>query len=224
MRRRIGGTRLGRQELEGVLFEEVDGALWPRAMIEKARVLRDAASTGSAAPQDERMGCCRIVVGVDPPASNEGVCGIVVCGLDDQGVGHVLADLSVGGVSPEGWARKAAAAAEAWGAQRIVAEANNGGRMVETVLRGAGLSLPVKLVHAAEGKAARAAPVATLFESGRAKLAGCFPALEDELAGLSWEGGYAGPGRSPDRADAMVWALTELMLQPRRAPPSIRAL
>jgi phage terminase large subunit-like protein len=166
----------------------------------------------------------RVVVGVDPPASNDGVCGIVVCGMDAGGTGFVLADLSAGGLSPEGWAKKTAAAAEAWGAQRVVAEANNGGKMVEAVLKGASVELPVRLVHAAEGKSARAAPVATLFESKRAKFAGTFPALEDELAGLSWNGDYQGPGRSPDRADAMVWALTELMLKPQRAAPSVRAL
>jgi phage terminase large subunit-like protein len=86
------------------------------------------------------------------------------------------------------------------------------------VLKGAGIAVPVRLVHAAEGKVARAAPVAALFESGRAKLAGSFPELEDELAGLSWKGGYEGPGRSPDRADAMVWALSELMLGTRGEP------
>jgi len=106
----------------------------------------------------------------------------------------------------------------------VVAEANNGGRMVESVLKGAGLALPVRLVHASEGKSARAAPVAALFESKRAKFAGRFPALEDELTGLIWGGGYEGPGRSPDRADAMVWALTELMLGPPRGEPRIRSL
>jgi phage terminase large subunit-like protein len=161
------------------------------------------------------------VVGVDPPASAEGTCGIVVCGEGEDGLGYVLADLSVAGLSPDGWARKVAAAAQAWGAQRVIAEANNGGKMVETVLRGADVDMPVKLVHAAEGKVARAAPVATLFESGRARFAGRFPALEDELAGLTWFGDYRGPGTSPDRADAMVWAMTELMLGPKRGTPRI---
>jgi len=146
----------------------------------------------------------------------------VACAVGQDGIGYVLADLSVSGLSPEGWARKVAGAAEAWRAHRVVAEANNGGKMVETVLRGAAVNLPVKLVHAADGKAARAAPVATLFESGRAKLAGRFPALEDELCGLTWGGDYQGPGRSPDRADAMVWALTELMLGPQTLEPRVR--
>ena len=95
--------------------------------------------------------------------------------------------------------------------------------MVRTVLLGAGLTLPVRLVHAAEGKVARAAPVAVLFEGGRAKFAGHFPALEDELAGLGYGGGYEGPGHSPDRADAMVWALTELLLG-GQGEPRVRGL
>jgi phage terminase large subunit-like protein len=96
--------------------------------------------------------------------------------------------------------------------------------MVASVLRGASVRLPVKLVHAASGKTARAEPVSTLFEAGAAKLAGRFPKLEDELAGLTIGGGYEGPGRSPDRADAMVWAMTELMLGKARVEPGIRRL
>lgn len=167
----------------------------------------------------------RVVVGVDPPAGVGGdACGIVVCALGADDVGYVLADLSAAGLSPEGWARKVAGAAEAWGADRVVAEANNGGKMVEAVLRGACVTLPVKLVHASEGKAARAEPVAALFESKRAKLAGAFPELEDELCGLTLGGAYQGPGRSPDRADAMVWALWALLIAPRQLPPSVRGL
>jgi phage terminase large subunit-like protein len=215
LERRLGGTRLGRQELEGELIEDVEGSLWPRELIEGTR-------QSSTLPREELR---RVVVGVDPPAGSEGdACGIVVCGVDSGGIAFVLADLSASGLSPEGWASKVAAAAEAWRAERVVAEANNGGRMVESVLRGAGRALPVRLVHASEGKAARAAPVAALFESGQAKFAGRFPALEDELAGLIWGGGYEGPGRSPDRADAMVWAMTELMLGPVRGEPRVRLL
>jgi len=195
------GSRLGRQELDGELIEDLEGALWERKMVEERRM-----------QEENGRALARVVVGVDPPASVEGTCGIVVCGTDEAGAGYVLADLSVSGLSPEGWARKVAAAAQAWGAERVVAEANNGGAMVEAVLKGANVDLPVKLVHAAEGKVARAAPVGTLFESGRAWFAGRFPALEDELCGLTWDGRYHGPGTSPDRADAMVWAMTELML------------
>jgi phage terminase large subunit-like protein len=143
--------------------------------------------------------------------------------MDADGIGYVLADHSASGLSPEQWARKVAAAAEAWRADRIVAEGNQGGEMVNAVLKGAGLKLPVTRVHARAGKAARAEPIAAFFESGEAKLAGRFPDLEDELAGLSLGGLYQGPGRSPDRADAMVWALTALLLTPR-AEPGVRGL
>ncbi len=206
------GTRFGRQELEGVLLEDVEGSLWPRELIERSR-----ATAPGGGPYR------RVVIGVDPPASEHGdACGIVVVALTADGTGHVVADLSVSGLSPEGWAQKAAAAAEVWGAHRVVAEKNNGGDMVAAVFRGANVGLPVTLVHASDGKSARAEPVAVLFESGKAKLAGRFPELEDELAGLTYGGGYQGPGRSPDRADAMVWALTDLLVN-RRAEPRIRS-
>lgn len=162
------------------------------------------------------------MIGVDPPASVQGdACGIVVCGLGRDGIGYVLADHSVAGLSPAGWAARVAGAAAAWGAHRIVAEANNGGNMVEAVLRGADLKLPVRLVHASDHKAARAEPVHALFEIGQARLAGCFAELEDQLCGIVTGGGYAGPGRSPDRADAMVWAMTELMLGKAPSEPRI---
>jgi phage terminase large subunit-like protein len=212
-----GGTRLGRQELDGMLFDEPEGALWPREILEKARV--------AAAPELKR-----VVVGVDPPASADGdACGIVVCGLGadpgsgrGQAVAYVLADCTVSGLRPEGWARAVAQAAADWAADRVIAEKNQGGDMVESVLRSVDAALPVKLVSASRGKVARAEPVAARFETGKARLAGRFPELEDELAGLTLGGGYEGPGRSPDRADAMVWAMTELI---RPAPePGVRGL
>jgi phage terminase large subunit-like protein len=219
-----GGTRLGRQELDGVLFEDVAGALFPRDVLEKARVLRYGSSPGSAPTQDERESYRRIVVGVDPPVSADGdACGIVVCGLGGDGTAYVLADCSVSGMRPEGWARAVARAAEAWGADRVVAEKNQGGDMVESVLRSVDAGLPVRLVSASRGKVARAEPITADFETGRAKLAGRFPELEDELAGLTYGGGYEGPGNSPDRADAMVWAMSELA-RPERPMPRIRRL
>jgi len=226
------GTRLGRQEICGELLENVAGALFPRALIEKARVGDSHFSLGGtgrdAAGRESDCPWRRIVIGVDPPATADGdACGIIVCGLGADGLGYVLADCSVSGLSPEGWARKVAAAAQAWGADRVVAEKNQGGDMVASVLRAAEERLPLKLVHVAEAKGARAEPVATLFESGRAKLAGAFPELEDELAGLTAAGGYDRTGRgsrSPDRADAMVHAMAELMLGPRVAVPRVRLL
>ncbi len=205
--RRYGKSLLGRQELDGELIEDLPGALWTRTMLEASR--EDAAASPPA----------RIVVAVDPPASASGdACGIVVCALGEDGLGRVLADCSMEKASPEKWARAAANAADKWQADRIVAEANQGGAMVASVLRAAGLALPVKLVHASRGTAARAEPVAALYEAGRVKHCGQFPQLEDQLCGLMAGGGYEGPGRSPDRADARVWGLTELMLNQRSEP------
>lgn len=159
----------------------------------------------------------RVVVGVDPPASAAGTCGIVVCALDQEGVGHVLADRSASGLSPEGWARAVAAAAETFGADRVVAEKNMGGDMVGAVLKSAGIALPITLVSATRGKARRAEPVAGRFENGQVRLAGRFPELEAELAAMVPGGDYAGSA-SPDRADAMVWALWALLIAPSAAP------
>lgn len=173
-----------------------------------------------AAPLQEMR---RIVVGVDPPASAGGdACGIVVCGLGPGDVLWVLDDQSVEGASPERWARAAVAAAEAWEADRVVAEVNNGGEMVASVLRSVDSALPVRPVRASKGKVARAEPVAARFEAGKARIAGRFPRLEDEMAGLCADGRYEGPTRSPDRADAMVWAMTEL--RKGRAEPGVRRL
>ena len=211
-----GGKRLGRQELLGEFLEDVEDALWTRDLIERCRVLRQA--------QDDRA-YSRIVIGVDPPASKTGdACGIVAVGKGTDGKAYVLADHSVKGRSPEGWARAVAAAAEAWGADRVVAEVNQGGDMVESTLRAADVGMPVKKVHASRGKVARAEPVAALYEAGKAFHAGAFPELEDELCGLISGGGYEGPGRSPDRADALVWAMTELMLGKRGVEPRVRGL
>nr|WP_295374735.1 terminase family protein [uncultured Sphingosinicella sp.] len=213
------GTRLGRQELDGEMIKDVAGALWSRTLIEGCRT----PPLPTLSPEGERA-FARIVVGVDPPAGTDGdACGIVVAG-ERGGLFYVLADESVAGASPEGWAEAVARAAALWRADRVVAEANQGGRMVESVLRAVERHLPLKLVHASEGKVKRAEPVAALFERGAAKFAGVFRELEDELAGLIVGGGYQGPGRSPDRADACVWALTELMEGAGRAEPRIRLL
>jgi phage terminase large subunit-like protein len=194
------GTRIGRQELDGELIEDVKGALWTRDMIEHARV--------RVLPTVRR-----VVVAVDPPAGVGGdSCGIVAAALGHDGKAYVIEDASVSGKTPDGWAARVAACAARHHADRVVAEANNGGKMVESVLRGADYNMPIKLVHASHGKVARAEPVMTLYRLGRAFHVGSFPDLEDELCGLITGGGYEGPGRSPDRADALVWAMTELML------------
>lgn len=204
-----GGTRLGRQELCGEMLGQAEGALWTRDTIEQCRC--------AMPPRDALQ---RVVVAVDPPASESGACGIVVCGKLSDGRAVVLADCSVGGLRPQGWARRVAAAVEAWAADRVIAEANNGGEMVDDVLRAVDAVLPLRLVHAARGKGARAEPVAALFEGRRCLFAGAFPELEDELTSLTAQGPL---GRSPDRADAMVWAMTELVLR-AAAEPRIRGM
>ena len=195
-----GGTRIGAQELDGELLQDIEGALWTREMIAAGR----ASVPGG--------GFNRIVVGVDPPASKgdkSDACGIVVCGSVGERL-FVLEDSSVRGLSPEGWSSRVATAAARWNTTLVVAEANNGGEMVKSVLNAADSGLKVRLVHASRGKCARDEPIALRFEKGTAFLAGSFPELEAELCGMIAGGGYEGPGRSPDRADAMVWAMTAL--------------
>jgi phage terminase large subunit-like protein len=207
------GTRLGRQELDGELIEDVAGALWSRALIESVRV--------KACPPVRR-----VVIGVDPPAGvGRDACGIVAVALGRDGMAYVIEDASVVGAAPEGWARAVAACAQRNAADKVVAEANNGGAMVESVLRGTDCAMPIKRVHAAHGKVARAEPVAALYGMGKAFHVGStFAALEDELCGLVKGGGYQGPGTSPDRADALVWAMHELMLGQGARVPRVRGV
>ena len=196
-----GGTRLGRQELDGELLEDVEGALWTRALVERCRI-------GS----DEIGKPVRVVIGVDPPASANGdACGIVVAALLRNRRLAVVEDASVETPPPGVWAQAVASAAARWGADRIVAESNMGGEMVEATLRQADVTLPVVPVHASVGKARRAEPVALAYERGQVVHAGVFGELEDQLCGLQVGGGYAGSGRSPDRGDACVWALAALL-------------
>lgn len=231
-----GGTRRAAQELEGRVLE-AEGALFRAEDIERARVLGGGyRPSGYLSPAMEaalsdpfRGPCERVVVAVDPPAGTlsgrpRDACGIVVAGVCGEGMGRralVIDDRTVRGLSPEGWAARVKATAEAHGAGLVVVEANQGGAMAEAVLRASGLETPVKRVHAVLGKAARAEPVAALYEQGRVAHAGGLGALEEELMGLGSEDG--GPAVSPDRADALVWAISELMLG-RGAGARIRAL
>ncbi|WP_232003323.1 DNA-packaging protein [Sphingopyxis sp. FD7] len=210
-----GGTRLGRQELDGELLEDVEGALWTRALIERCRV--DAESVGKYV---------RVVIGVDPPASAGGdACGIIVAAELRDGRLAVVEDASVERAVPGVWAQAVAAAAARWGAERVVAESNMGGEMVEAVLRQADMALPVVPVRASAGKVRRAEPVALAYERGQVVHAGVFAELEDQLCGLQIGGGYAGPGRSPDRADACVWALAALRAGMRKGRgPGVRVV
>ncbi|MBS0479064.1 MAG: DNA-packaging protein [Proteobacteria bacterium] len=211
-----GGTRLGRQELDGELLDDHQGALWSRGLIERCRVAAK-----------DLPPLARVVVAVDPPAGSDGrdgdACGIVAAGIGEDGIAYVIEDASVAGASPAGWAAAVAACAARVRADCVVAEKNQGGEMVRHVLTGADAALPLRLVHASRGKTARAEPVSQRYEAGKVRHAGAFPALEDQLCGMLAAGGYAGPGRSPDRADALVWAVSELLLS-RRARARVRKL
>jgi phage terminase large subunit-like protein len=194
MRRQYAGTRLGRQELDAELIEDNDAALWQRVWIDRHR-LRNVPPLR------------RVVVAVDPPVSqgaDADECGVVVAGADEAGEGYVLADRSARGLSPLGWARRAAAVYEEFSADAIVAEANQGGAMVGEMLRQAAPHAPIRLVHALRDKRTRAAPAAGLYERGLVHHVGHFPELEDQLCQ------FDGTGTSPDRMDALVWALADL--------------
>ncbi len=204
--RRYGDTTLGRQELGGEMIVDAPGALFRRAAIEAARVSRAPALD-------------RIVVAVDPPAtSGEAAdeCGIVVAGIAGEAV-YVLADRSVARAAPAVWAACAIEAARDHGADRIVAEVNQGGEMVVETLLHADPTAPVATVRASKGKVARAEPVSLLYERGLVRHVGVHPALEDQLCA------FGGGGRSPDRVDALVWAVSELT-SGRRGSPRVRGL
>ena len=228
MRNLYGDTMIGRQEIGGELIEDVPGALWTRVLLEGCRTESVSTSLDMSGDESVPYALSRVLIGVDPPASSEGnACGIVVVAslaapLEDGTEFVVLADASVERPSPERWARAVAEAAVRWGADRIVAEANNGGDMVRRVLEAEDRNLAVTLVHAVRGKSERAEPVAHAYLRGRVKHAGVFASLEDQLCGMQVGGGYAGPGRSPDRADACVWAISELMRGVTQGGPRVR--
>lgn len=216
----LEGTRLGRQELLGVILDDVPGALWKSEMIEPYRIVAEQLPTNMK----------RIVVAVDPAAGGDNATGIVVCAsgpvpgsgetevVEDHVAtaaalrknqrlhGYVIADHSVKG-SPDQWARAAVRAYHDYGANHIVAESNQGGEMVRYTINTVDASVPVKLVHATRNKQTRAEPIVALFEQGRIHLVDKLPKLEDEL--LTWDPEIS--PKSPDRLDAMVWGLTDLL-------------
>jgi phage terminase large subunit-like protein len=202
---RYRGTVLGRQELDGELIEDLPGALWTRDMFRRL--------------EGGELG--RVVVAVDPPATSNAQsdgCGIVVAGRTETGAA-VLRDLTLKPAAPLQWATRAVEAFEAHGADCIVAEVNQGGEMVKAVLAQIDRNVPVRTVHATRGKWLRAEPVAALYAQGRVTHAEGLTALEDELCGFGVDG--MSGGHSPDRVDALVWAVTELML---RDGPRVRGL
>jgi phage terminase large subunit-like protein len=203
---RYRGTRLGRQELDAEILEDRPDALWPRALLEAVRA--------SAAPE-----LARIVVAVDPPATSgphADACGIVVAGLGCDARAYVLADETVMGARPLDWARRVIRAYRRYEADRIVVEVNQGGDLVETVIRQIDASVPIRAMRASRGKWLRAEPVAALYEQNRVAHVGAWPELEDEMSDFGPDG--LSGGRSPDRVDALVWALTELLLRERPKP------
>ncbi|MDB5630130.1 MAG: hypothetical protein JWQ51_2470 [Tardiphaga sp.] len=208
---RYAGTRLGRQELDGEIIEQRADALWSRGLIEACRV-------------DQAPLLQRIVVAIDPPVSSSkkaDACGIVAAGIASDGMIFVIADDSVAGATPAVWAAQAIALWRRVEADALVAEVNQGGEMVRAVINEVDASVPVIAVRATRAKFTRADPVATLYEQGRVRHVGALSALEDEMCDFG-PGGLSS-GRSPDRLDAMVWAVTALM-QSTRGGPRVREL
>ncbi len=207
VRTRYAGTRLAQQELDGILVSDAEGALWTGEMLEACRL-------------DDLPELDRVVVAIDPPVTGKATsdeCGIIVAGAVTKGPvqnwrAYVLADCSVHGARPMAWAEAAISAMAQYGADRLVAEVNQGGNLVTEVVRQVDPMVPVRAVHATRGKSARAEPVAALYEQGRVHHTRHLERLEDQMCAMTTRG-YTQSG-SPDRLDAMVWALTELMIEP----------
>ena len=216
---RYGGTRLGRQELEGLLLEDIDGAFWTTQVLDALR-------------RDDMPKFDRVIVGVDPAVTSKGASdetGIVVVGAVTKGPpkdwkAWVLEDATVAAASPSEWAKAVAGAYHRWNADRVVAEGNQGGDMIEAVLRQVDPTVSYRKVTASRGKGARAEPVAALYEQGRVRHRRGLGELEDQMCRMSATG-YAGKG-SPDRVDALVWAIWAALLDPKvsRGGPRMRQL
>jgi phage terminase large subunit-like protein len=211
MERRYAGSVLGRQELMGEIVDEQSGSLWRRDWIEKSRV--------TECPELRS-----IVVAVDPPVTataRSDACGIIVAGLGADGRAYIAADRSLQGREPQVWARAAVRAYREFMADRVVAEVNQGGDLVVSILRQIDEAVAVRTVRATRGKWLRAEPVASLYAEGRIAHVGVYSTLEEQMLAFGADG--LARGRSPDRVDALVWAITDLMID-RPAPPAIRQL
>jgi len=213
MEETYGGTRLGRQELDGELILDHANALWRQDAFEKCRVT------------DAPIEFNKVIVAIDPPVTSgkrSDQCGLIVAGRVGQCArsrAFILHDGTVQGISPKGWARTALNLYEAWQADGLVVEVNQGGELVETILRSINPNVPIRTVFARRGKDVRAEPVANLYEQGRVFHVGRFDELEAELLTM----GSATKKKSPDRADALVWAITHLLLN-EGSKPNIRQL
>jgi phage terminase large subunit-like protein len=200
--RRYEGTRLGRQELDAELLEDVVGALWQREWIEQTRV--------AEAPE-----LIRVVVAIDPAVTSgedADETGIIVAGMDAESHAYVLADMS-GKHAPHEWAAKAIGAYHRYKADCVVAEVNQGGEMVEAVLRQVDPNVSFRSVHASRGKVTRAEPAAALYEQGRVHHVGSFALLEDQMCAFTNDFDRKRAGYSPDRVDALVWSLTQMIIE-----------
>ena len=197
LREKYEGTTLGRQELYAEIIDTVEGALWTPNMIDDARI-----------PEDEERELTQIVIAIDPAVTasdKSDETGIVVAGKDSQNHFFVLEDAS-GRYTPDGWAREAIRLFYEWQADRVVAEVNNGGDLVERLLRSVDRNIPYRAVHASRGKLMRAEPVSALYEQGRVHHVGSFPPLESQMCSYTADKNQA----SPDRLDALVWAISEM--------------
>jgi predicted phage terminase large subunit-like protein len=201
--RRYEGTRLGRQELNAEVLEDVPGALWQREWFDRDRVM--------AAPNNLQ----RVIVAIDPAmSSTEGSdeTGIIVAGVSAEGHGYIIDDVS-GRMAPHEWAARAVEVYRRYKADRIVAEVNAGGDMVQATLRTVEPNVSFTAVHASRGKAIRAEPVAALYEQRKVNHVGSLSVLEDQLCAFTSDFDRARAGSSPDRLDALVWALNDLMIK-----------
>ena len=204
-----GGTRLGRQELEGEILFDREGALWSHKIFETCRY------EGAIPPLD------RIIVAIDPPVTSgarSDQCGLIVAGVQGRGSAarvYILHDGTVQGLSPTDWAKAAISLYKGWSADFLLAEVNQGGELVKTILHAVNPYVPVKTVFAKKSKISRAEPVALLYEQGRVFHAGRFDALEAELRLM---GTAAAGKKSPDRADALVWAVSHLLIEKSHEP------
>jgi phage terminase large subunit-like protein len=204
--RKYEGTRLGRQELNAEILDDVPGALWNRALIEETRW-----PVHKSVPE-----LIRVVVAIDPAVSSGDEAdetGIIIAGKDADGHGYVLADQS-GRYPPTEWARTVIGLYRQYKADRVVAEINNGGDMVEATIRIVDPNVSYAAVRATRGKVMRAEPVAALYEQRRVHHVGAFPTLEDQQCGFAADFDRTSAGFSPDRVDALVWAFTDLLVEP----------
>lgn len=198
MTKQYGGTRLGRQELDGQYLEEIEGALWSSKLLDQNRSIAAPALT-------------RIVIAVDPPVtskSSSDACGIIAAGITDDGHIYVLGDHSLKAASPARWAQKVCDVYHLLGADTVIAEVNQGGELVPTMIKNIDASVHVTSVHARKSKYMRAEPVSLLYEKGQVSHVGTLAALEDEMCNFDPSG--RANGHSPDRVDALVWAVAGL--------------